>query len=195
MQLFYKSNAASTLEIVTNYEKAKHDFLTCVTNFGHALGGKVAVMRNIDSYFAGGFKKEGETLSSIHWCKADDHGYSRLRTKATPPKGSTKDERQAFADEHKRLVETWNAHCPQRVAISPYWDLLNVNSEQILLCGGVMFSHQGTAYFTFGFALDEKRYREETAANGKSSSSWIEGAIEILPSEYETACKAYNGNK
>lgn len=60
------------------------------------------------------------------------------------------------------------------------------------MCGGIKFEHQGTAYFLLGFDINQANHQAKVAA-GQPSSGWIEGAIEILPSEYETARQAKVG--
>lgn len=183
---FYKSSAPETVSIVRSFYVKKDAFSALLTALGVHFGGKVAPMRDVDSHFAGGVKLSGGTELDVHWCRPDNHGYRTLRAAAKPGKGISKDERTAIRAEHERLVSLWNEHCPARLSSTEYWDQLGVNSGNLWLSGGIKFELDGTAYFHLGFQINKTEHDSQVAA-GQPSSGWIDGAVEILASEYETA--------
>ncbi|WP_371264021.1 hypothetical protein [Pseudomonas sp. ABFPK] len=93
-----------------------------------------------------------------------------------------------------RMCELWKAHCPASLYTHDYWDRLNVNTGNLLLGGGIKFEHLGIAYFALGFEINKADHEEKVAA-GKPTSGWINGAIELLPSEYEAARLAKVGGE
>lgn len=183
---FYKSSEPATVEVVRSFYVMKDAFSALLVALGVHFGGKVAPMRDVDSHFAGGVKLSGGTELDVHWCRPDDHGYRKLRTAAKPGKGISKDERTAIRAEHERLVALWNEHCPARLSTTEYWDRLGVNSGSLWLCGGIKFELNGTAYFHLGFQINKAEHHANVAA-GQPSSGWIDGAVEILASEFQAA--------
>lgn len=188
---YYKSEAPETVAIVQDYYRAKDQFRQKLEALGQLFGGAIAPMHDIDSHFAGGVKLSATCELNEHWCRPDEWGYRRLRAKAAPVKGISKEHRAAVRAEHERLLTTWREHCPARLSKHDYWERLNVNTGSVLLCGGVMFEREGAAYFCLGFQINKAEHAELLAA-GKPTSGWIEGAVEILPSEYEAVCTAKN---
>ncbi|KIH84243.1 hypothetical protein UCMB321_2043 [Pseudomonas batumici] len=89
-------------------------------------------------------------------------------------------------DEHKRLQALWNEHCPDRIDAISTWSQLNINTSNIWMMGGIMFEIDGVAFFCLGFEINQTEHHA-AVADGKPTSGWIEGASEILPSEYERA--------
>lgn len=189
MHHFYKSDATDVMAIVQEFYQAKDQFNERLLDLGKVFGGAIAPMHDITSYFAGGVKLSASNELDVHWRRPDEYGYRSLRHKAVPPKGASKEQRVAIRAEHERLRELWKAHCPPRLDHLDYWDRLNVNTGSLLLCGGALFEHQNVAYFALGFEIN-KADHEEKAAAGKPTSGWINGAVEILPSEYEAARQA-----
>lgn len=183
---FYKSSEPETVAIVQSFYVMKDAFSALLIALGEHFGGKVAPMRDVDSHFAGGVKLSGSAELDVHWCRPDDHGYRALRTAAKPGKGISKEERAAIRTEHERLVALWNEHCPARLSCTEYWDRLGVNSGSLWLCGGIKFELDGVAYFHLGFQINKAEHHSQVAA-GQPTSGWIDGAVEILASEYETA--------
>lgn len=183
---FYKSSEPETVAIVQSFYVMKDAFSALLIALGEHFGGKVAPMRDVDSHFAGGVKLSGGAELDVHWCRPDDHGYRALRTAAKPGKGKSKEERAAIRAEHERLVALWNEHCPARLSCTEYWDRLGVNSGNLWLCGGIKFELDGVAYFHLGFQINKAEHHSQFAA-GQPTSGWIDGAVEILASEYETA--------
>ena len=183
---FYKSAAPTTVAIVREYYAARDAFNARLVTLGELFGGPVAPMRDITSHYAGGVKLTGSRELDVHWRRPDDHGYRLLRCAAKPVKGTSKEERAAIRAEHERLLDLWREHCPPHLSIHDYWDRLNVNSGNLFFSGGIKFELDGVAYFHLGFELNEDEHQAKLTA-GKPSSGWIEGAVEILPSEYENA--------
>lgn len=192
MQHYYKSEAPEVVAIVQEFYQAKAALNDRLVALGSLFGGTVAPMRDITSHFAGGVKISASHELDAHWRRPDEYGFRSLRQKAAPPKGITKEQRAAIRAEHERLRELWKEHCPDRLDAHEYWDRLNVNTGNLLLGGGIKFEHQGVAYFALGFDINQADH-EDKVAKGKPTAGWINGAVEILPSEYETARLARNG--
>ncbi|MCM2317977.1 MAG: hypothetical protein NDI93_01450 [Pseudomonas sp.] len=183
---FYKSEAPAVVAIVREYYAKKDELYASMNALGKLFGGAVAPMRDVTSHYAGGVKISGSRDLDVHWCRPDDYGYRTLRAAAKPAKGTPKEERTAIRAEHERLLGLWSENCPPSLSIHEYWDRLRVNSGNLFFSGGVKFELDGTAYFHLGFQINEAEHLENVAA-GKPTSGWIEGAVEILPSEYEAA--------
>lgn len=188
---FYKSQSPATVSIVREYAVAREAFNAQRIALGKLFGGPVASMRGITSHFAGGVKLSDSRELDVHWCRPDDHGYRALRTAAKLAKGTPKDQRAAIRTEHERLRSLWREHCPERLSTHDYWSRLNVNTGNLLMCGGIKFELDGVAYFHLGFDISEADHLAKVAA-GKPTSGWIDGAVEILPSEFEAARKKKN---
>lgn len=188
---FYRSREPATVAIVRGFYVQKDAFNALLMALGVHFGGKVAPMRDLTSHFAGGVKLTGGTELDMHWCRPDDHGYRSLRTAAKPGKGLSKEDRAAIRSEHERLIGLWKEHCPQRLSTHKYWGMLGVNTGSVLMCGGIKFELDGTAYFHLGFQIDEAEHLAAIAAS-KPTNGWIVGAVEILASEYEAAREARN---
>lgn len=191
---FYKSEAPDVVAIVQEFYQAKDLLNERLGELGKLFGGAIAPMRDITSHFAGGVKLSASRELDVHWCRPDDHGYRSLRCKAVPPKGITKEQRAAIRAEHERLLNLWKEHCPKRLDSHSYWERLNINTGNLLLCGGIKFEHQGVAYFCLGFDINQAEHEANVAA-GKPSAGWITGAVEILPSAYEAARVAKLGER
>lgn len=188
----YKSTAPATVAIVQELFQAKAELRAKSAKLGELFGGDIAPMHDITSLFAGGVKLSADKALDVHWRRPDEWGYRTLRAQAVPPKGIDKKERAAIRAEHERLLTLWNDNSPAPVCTYDYWHRLGVNTGNLLLCGGALFEHQGTAYFLLGFQIDEADHLAKVAA-GKPTSGWIEGAVEILPSEYAAAAAAFKG--
>ncbi|WP_282338527.1 hypothetical protein [Pseudomonas sp. PS02288] len=191
MAHFYKSSASETVATLLDLAFAKETHRAALDRLGNLFGGKVAGMHDLDSHFAGGVRLPSSDELTIHWCQPDDYGYQRLRNSPKLPKGMPKEERTAYREEHQRLLTLWRENCPPRLSVHRYWERLGVNTGNLLLCGGVMFEQGGVAYFHLGFQIDQLEHEANRAA-GKPSSGWIEGAVEIVFSEYEKARAAKN---
>jgi hypothetical protein len=183
---FYKTNAPEAVAIVRDFYDRKDSQLYAIDRLGKLFGGAVAPMRDVTSHFAGGVKLSSSRELDVHWRRPDDVGYRSLRAKPTLPKGISKEERATIRDEHTRLVALWNEHCPPRLSTHKYWEQLGVNTGNLMLCGGIKFEIDGVAYFNLGFDINESEHLANVAA-GKPTAGWIEGAVEITATEYETA--------
>ena len=189
MQHHYKSTAPATVAIVQELFQAKAELRAKSAKLGELFGGDIAPMRDMTSLYAGGVKLSADKALDVHWRRPDDWGYRTLRSAPVIPKGTEKNERADIRAEHERLLNLWRDHYPPQVRTHDYWDRLGVNTGNLLLCGGSLFEQQGTAYFRLGFHIDETRHLAAVAA-AKPTSGWIEGAVEILPSEYAEASAA-----
>lgn len=183
---YYKSTAPAVVAIVREFYQQKDALNEAMHRLGKVFGGDIAPMRDITSHFAGGVKLSGGRELDVHWRRPDDWGYRSLRQNPSIPKGLAKDERAAIRAEHERLQVLWRENCPARLDSHSYWDRLNINTGNLLLCGGIKFEFDGTAYFHLGFQINEVEHLANVGA-GKPSSGWIEDAVEILPSEFEAA--------
>ena len=192
MQHHYKSTAPATVAIVQELFQAKAELRAKSAKLGELFGGAVAPMASITDFYAGGVKLSADKALDVHWRRPDEWGYRDLRTKPVIPKGTEKKDRAAIRAEHERLLTLWRENYPARVDVHSYWDRLGVNTGNLLFCGGVLFEHQATAYFLLGFSINEADHLAKDAA-GEPSSGWIEGAVEILPSEYAAAAEAFKG--
>ena len=192
MQHHYKSTAPATVAIVQELYQAKAELAVQAAKLGELFGGDIAPMRDITSHYAGGVKLSADKALDVHWRRPDDWGYRTLRAQAVPPKGIDRKERAAIRAEHERLLTLWNDNYPAPVCTYDYWGRLGINTGNLMLCGGTLFEHQGTAYFLLGFQIDQAQHQAKVAA-GKPTAGWIEGAVEILPSEYAAAVAAYKG--
>ena len=183
---FYKSSEPATVAIVREFYAQKDILIAQMAVLGSMFGGKVAPMRDITSHFAGGVKLTGGAELDAHWCRPDDYCYRSLSSTAKLAKGMSKEDRAAVRAEHERLVALWAEHCPKRLSSHEYWQRLGVNTGHLLMSGGVKFELDGTAYFHLGFQINETDHLANVVA-GKPSCGWIDGAVEILASEYESA--------
>lgn len=194
MQHYYKSQNPDVVSVVLDFYEAKAELAEQLTALGKLFGGAIAPMHDVTSHFAGGVKLPADTALDAHWRRPDDWGFRSLRVAAKPPKGITKEQRADIRAEHERLVDLWRDNCPERLNTHIYWERLNVNTGNLLMCGGIKFVHLGTAYFCLGFEINEAHHLAQKRA-GKASAGWITGAVEILPSEYEAARAAKLGEK
>lgn len=193
-EFFYKSSEPATVAIVREFYVQKDIQIAQMAVLGSLFGGKVAPMLDLTSHFAGGVKLTGGAELDPHWRLPDDYGYRSLRSIAKLPKGISKEDRTAIRAEHQRLVTLWAEHCPKRLSTHKYWERLGVNTGNLLMSGGIKFELGGTAYFHLGFHINEAEHLTKAAA-GKPSYGWIEGAVEILASEYQAARAAKQEQK
>jgi hypothetical protein len=183
---FYKSSEPATVAIVREFYAQKDILIAQMAVLGSMFGGKVAPMRDLTSHLAGGVKLTGGAELDAHWRRPDDYGYRSLRSTAKLAKGMSKEDRAAVRAEHERLVALWAEHCPKRLSTHEYWQRLGVNTGHLLMSGGIKLELDGIAYFHLGFQINEAEHLANVAA-GKPSCGWIDGAVEILASEYASA--------
>jgi len=190
---FYRSEDPTVITTVRSWYEQRAAFDAARIQFGKVFGAEAARMKNIDSFFVGGLKLSASRDLDVHWCRPDDFGYRSLRAKVIPPKGTPKEERAAMRAEHERLQSLWAEHCPKRISNRDTWHQLGINTGNILMCGGINFELEGVAYFHLGFPIDKAKHLASAAA-GKPTSGWIEGAVEIVRSEYSAAADLKNAN-
>ena len=183
---FYKSEAPAVVVLVRGWFKQRDAFDAQRKELGKVFGAAASPMYSGDAHYVGGVKLSASRDLDVHWRRPDDYGYRCLRNKATPPKGASKEDRAAMRAEHERLQGLWEQHCPKQISSHETWQQLNVNTGNLLMSGGVMFELRGTAYFELGFQINKAEHHANVAA-GKPTAGWIEGAVDILPSEYEVA--------
>ncbi|BBN53314.1 hypothetical protein TRE132_14390 [Pseudomonas chlororaphis subsp. aurantiaca] len=183
---FYKSSAPTVVAVIREFYAQRDTLDAGLVALGKLFDGKVARMRNITSLFAGGVKFSNSADLDTHWRRPDEYGYRTLRSSAKPGKGISKEARADINKEHERLLALWKENCPPELDTHHYWGRLGVNTGNLMLGGGVKFELDGTAYFHLGFPIDRAEHDTAVAA-GKPTSGWIEGAAEILASEYQAA--------
>ena len=183
-EYYYKSAAPSIVIIVREYYAQRDAFHADLVAFGKLFGGAIAPMCDITSHYAGGAKISAGRALDAHWCRPDAYGYRSLRAAAKLAKGAPAHERAAAREEHRRLLTLWRENCPPRLRTRDYWHRLGVNTGHLLLSGGIKFEMDGTAYFHLGFEINEAEHQVNVAA-GKPTAGWIDGASEIMPSEFQ----------
>ncbi|KTT33292.1 hypothetical protein NS201_05225 [Pseudomonas oryzihabitans] len=190
MHYFYRSEHPDTVAIVQDYHRQLGALRLATERLGEAMGGEVCLLRSYTDVYPGGVKLSASNALDVHWCRPDQLGYRSLRVKPKTAKGLTKEQRDTISAEHQRLVQQWHTLCPPRLDVHGFWDRLGVNTGNLLLGGGLFFVHQDTAFFCLGFGIDAAAHEYARAA-GKPSAGWIEGAVEILPSDWESARNAH----
>lgn len=188
---FYKSNEPAAVAVVNEFYTQKNVLMDGMVILARLFGGEVAGMRSASTHYAGGVKLSTSSDLDAHWRRPDKFGYRSLRSSAKPIKGISKEDRAAINTEHERLLALWKNNCPVHLPVLKYWTQLGINSGNIILNGGVKFALDGTAYFHLGFQINEADHLANVAAE-KPTAGWINGAVEILSSEYEAAREARN---
>ncbi|MEH6490726.1 hypothetical protein [Halopseudomonas sp.] len=188
---YFKSKSPAVVGIVTDYDRRLTEMRSQAVRFGLRFGGSAVTMVDLSRHFVGGIKISGLSDPSPHWTRPCDHGYRKLRSKAVIPKGTPKEQSAAIRAEHQRLIELWRDHYPPRVDRLDVWDQLGVNNGSVMMCGGVMFELNGTAYFHLGFPMNQTEDERKRAAK-QPSYGWIEGAEELTATEYLAAREAKN---
>ena len=171
---YYKTTAPSVLNAVATWDAKRAAFHAQRIKLGQMFGGDASPMYSGSDNYVGGVKLSADRELDVHWRRPDEYGYRALRNAAKPEKGTPKEARAALKLEHERLVAQWQEHCPARISKDDAWKAIGIDWGSIFLNGGVFFVSDGTVYLNLGFQLKPDRER-------------IEGAIEILSSEYETA--------
>lgn len=170
----YKTTSPSSLAAVSEWEAKKADFDTKRENLAAVFGGPGSPMYSGSDSYVGGVKISDSRDLDVHWRRPDEYGFRALRNAAKPQKGATKEARAAYKAEHERLTALWQEHCPERISKDDVWKALGVDWGSVWLSGGVFFKHEGAIYLNLGFQL-------------KEGSEQVEGAAEIVASEFEAA--------
>jgi len=178
----YKTTSPSALAAVTSWEAKKADFDAKREKLKDVFGGPGSPMYSGSDSYVGGVKISDSRDLDVHWRRPDEYGYRALRNAAKPEKGATKEARAAYKAEHDRLVGLWQEHCPARISKDDVWKVLGIDWGSVWLSGGVFFKHEGAIYLNLGFQL-------------KKGGEQVEGAAEILASEFETARRRVLGQR
>lgn len=180
MSYKYKSADAAVVKAVQDHYARLQALAEATRNLGKLFGGKGITCTSGDSTWAYGIEFADMPRNTPHWTKPsrENKGYLSIRKNPVLPKGLSKEEREAIKVEHARLIELWKSNEPERVNAHDTWEAIGVKSGMRWLTGGVMFEHDGVAYFEMGFQLKD--------------ADTIHGSIEITSSEYEQAKHDYN---
>ena len=173
----YKTTSPSALAVVTSWEAKKADFDSKRKSLSGVFGGSGSPMSSGGDSYVGGVKISDSRDLDVHWRRPDEYGYRALRNVAKPEKGATKEARVAYKAEHERLTALWQEHCPGRISKDDVWKALGVEWGSVWLSGGVFFKQDDAVYLNLGFQL-------------KEGGDQIEGATEIVASEFEAARRA-----
>lgn len=171
---FYKTSAPSVLAAVKAWDAKLADFHAQRGRLGQVFGAEASPMFSGNDSYVGGMKLGDSRDLDVHWCRPDQYEFRALRTSAKPERGATKEARAAYSVEHERLRAQWKEHCPARISKDDTWKAIGVDWGSVWLAGGVFFEYEGAVYLNFGFQL-------------KSDGEQVEGAAEILGSEFEAA--------
>ena len=139
-------------------------------------------MRSGSRSYVDGVKLSTTREIDAHWCRTDQHGYRAMRSNAKPAKGTSNQGRAALAVEHKRLRVLWKEHCPASIDMDEACEAIGLNPGALWMYGGVFFELDGVVYFNLGLRLED-------------GSEKIEGAAEILGSEFEAARQSVLGQR
>ncbi|CAI8803876.1 LPD29 domain-containing protein [Pseudomonas sp. IT-P74] len=171
---FYKTNAAPALAAIDAWDAKRAEFDRKREALKDVFGGPGSPMYSGSDSYVGGVKISDSRDLDVHWRRPDEYGYRALRHAAKPEKGVKKEARVAYKAEHERLVALWQEHCPDRISKDDVWKAIGVDWGSVWLSGGVFFKHEGVVYLNLGFQL-------------KEGGEHIEGAAEIVASEFEAA--------
>ncbi|MGY2337921.1 hypothetical protein ACW9HW_01565 [Pseudomonas sp. SDO5532_S415] len=170
----YKTTSPSALAAVSAWESKKADFHAKREKLKDVFGGPGSPMYSGNDSYVGGVKISDSRAFDVHWRRPDEYGYRALRNAPKPEKGASKEARAAYKAEHERLIALWDEHCPDRISKDDVWKALGIDWGSVWLSGGVFFKYDGAIYLNLGFQL-------------KEGSEQVEGATEIIASEFEAA--------
>ena len=178
----YKTTAPAVVAAVIAWDTKRACWNTQRAKLGQAFGGETSPMRSGSRSYVGGVKLNASRDLDVHWCRPDQYGYRSLRSSAKPTKGTPKEARAAQVAEHERLSALWKEHCPASIDMDEAWKAIGLNPGALWMCGGVFFDLDGVVYLNLGLRLE----------NGNEN---IEGAAEILGSEFEAARQQVLGQR
>jgi hypothetical protein len=176
---YYKTKDSTVLAAVLAWDAKLAAFHAMREKMADVFGGPGSPMYSGSDNYVGGVKISQSHDLDPHWCRPDQYGYRDLRSNAKPVKGATKEARAAYKAEHERLRALWNEHCPARISKDEVWKAVGICWGSVFMGGGIFFEFEGAVYFHLGFQL-------------KPGSDQVEGAVEILSSEFETVRQAVN---
>lgn len=179
---FYKTTAAAVVAgcIAWTANRAAWDVQR--KKLGEVFGDAASSMYSGTRSYIGGIKLSASRELHVHWCRPDQYGYRNIRSSAKHTKGTPKEDKAAANAEHLRLRALWNEHCPKPIDSEESWEALGFSRGALWMCGGQHFEFEGGVYMNLGLKL------------GKDNQS-VDGAVEILASEYETALQKCQGQK
>ena len=172
MSYFYKTESPKVLAAVRAWDEKKAAWTAQREKLGQAFGAAASPMYSGSRNYIGGIKLGDSRDLDVHWCRPDEHGYRSLRRAAKHIKGTDKEVRTAEKAEHQRLIDLWKEQCPDDIDRDEMWEAIGVERGGIWLSGGVCFEHNGIVYLNLG---------------SQSSADDVEGLVEVVSSEYETA--------
>jgi hypothetical protein len=175
----YKTTAAAVVAAVIAWEAKRKEWDAQRAKLGQVFGGAASPMRSGNRSYVGGVKISASHDLDVHWCRPDQYGYRALRSSAKPTKGTPKEARASQVAEHERLSALWKEHCPASIDMD---EAIGLNLGALWMCGGVFFELDGVVYLNLGLRLED-------------GSEKIEGAAEILGSEFEAARQSVLGQR
>jgi len=178
----YKTTAPSVVAAVIAWDAKRADWNTQRAKLGEVFGGDTSPMRSGSRSYVGGVKLSASRDLDVHWCRPDQYGYRALRSGAKPAKGTSKEDRATQVAEHDRLSALWKEHCPASIDQDEAWEAIGLNPGALWLGGGVFFELDGAVYLNLSVRLED-------------GSERIEGATEILGSEFEAARQTVLGQR
>ena len=178
----YKTTAPAVVAPVKAWDAKRKKWDAQRARLGQVFGGAASPMRSGSRSYVGGVKISASRDLDVHWCRPDQYGYRALRSSAKPANGTPKEARAAQVVEHERLSALWREHCPASIDMDEAWEAIGLNLGALWMFGGVFFELDGVVYLNLGIRLED----------GHES---IEGAAEILGSEFEAARQQVLGQR
>ncbi len=178
----YKTTAPAVADAVIAWDAKRAAWNTQRAKLGQVFGGETSPMRSGSRSYVGGVKLSASRDLDVHWCRPDQYGYRALRSSAKLAKGTPKEARVAQVAEHERLSGKGKEYCPESIDMDNAWQAIGLNPGALWMCGGVFFELDGVVYLNLGLRLED----------GNES---IEGAAEILGSEFEAARQVVLGQR
>jgi hypothetical protein len=179
---FYKTTAAAVVAGCIAWTTKRADWDEQRKKLGEVFGGAASSMYSGTRSYVGGIKLSASRELDVHWCRPDQYGYRNLRSSAKHAKGTPKEDKAAANAEHLRLRALWNEHCPKPIDSEESWEALGFSRGALWMCGGQHFEFEGAVYMNLGLKLGEDNHS-------------VDGAVEILASEYEAALQKFQGQK
>lgn len=173
----YKTTAPAVVAAVIAWEAKRKEWDTQRAKLGQVFGGAASPMRSGNRSYVGGVKISASRDLDVHWCRPDQYDYRALRSSAKHAKGTPKEARAAQVAEHEHLLALWKEHCPASIDMDEAWEAIG-----LWMCGSVFFELEGIVYLNLGLRLED-------------GNENIEGATEILGSEFEAARQQVLGQR
>ena len=178
----YKTTTPAVVAAVIAWDAKRTAWNAKRAKLGQVFGGETSPMRSGSRSYVGGVKLSASRELDVHWCRPDQYGYRSLRSSAKSAKGTSKEDRAAQVAEHERLSAMWKEHSPASIDQDETWEAMGLNPGALWLGGGVFFELDGAVYLNLGIQLED-------------GAEQIEGAAEILGSEFEAARQQVLGQR